>query len=55
MTLNEFIEKLKKLQKEGKGDYQVAVQYGEDEFDYEVNVYDDSRLYIEEEDKQIIL
>jgi len=27
MTLNEFIEKLQKLQKEGKGDYAVVVQY----------------------------
>ena len=30
MTLNEFIEVLKKLQKEGKGEHQVVVKFRDD-------------------------
>ena len=54
MTLNEFIEELKKLQKEGKGDYQVVVQYRDDGGDlagWDENV----EPYTKEEKKRIYL
>jgi len=49
MTLNEFIEELLKLQKEGKGDYKVKVCYWDDRWDIDEPpiVFDDKKeIYI---------
>ena len=54
MTLNEFIEELKKLQKEGKGDFQVVVQYRDDGGDY-AGFDEDVKPYTKEEKKRIYL
>ncbi len=45
MTLNEFIEELLKLQKEGKGDYKVKVCCWDDKWDIDEPpiVFDDKK------------
>ena len=54
MTLNEFIEELKKLQKEGKGDFQVVVQCRDAGGD--ITCYDeDVKPFTIEEKKRIYL
>ncbi len=53
MTLNEFIEELKKLQKEGKGDFQVVVQNRDDGGD--VGYDEDVTPYTIEKKKLIYL
>jgi len=53
MTLNEFIEELKKLQKEGKGDFQVVVQNRDDGGEF--IEYEDVRPFTIEEKKRIYL
>ena len=55
MTLNEFIKTLQKLQKEGKGDFQVVVAQYRD-FDSSGADYDeDVKPYTKEEKKLIYL
>jgi len=49
MTLNEFIEELLELQKEGKGDYKVKGCFWTDEWDIDKSpiVFDDKKeIYI---------
>lgn len=54
MTLNEFIEELKKLQEEGKGDYQVVVQYRDEGGDY-AGWDENVEPYTKDNVKQIVL
>ncbi len=49
MTLNEFIEELLKLQKEGKGEYKVKGYFWSDEWDIDKPpiVFDDRKeIYV---------
>ena len=51
MTLDEFVERLKKLQEEGKGSYEVRVQFNDGVFPgFDGNV----EPYLEEQKKLVI-
>ena len=54
MTVNELIEALEKIKDDGKGDYEIAVQYRDGGGDY-FGVDDDISCYVNETKKRIIL
>ena len=54
MTVNELVEELEKLKDDGKGDYEVTVQY-RDEGGYYYGVDDDISCFVNETRKRIVL